>query len=172
MTSIIQEIQDHLNNYRHRNHMVLRHLSIDDVSAIKGCHVRQPSQEDYQRSWAKLSKAQRLNRLMNYHQKLTQDYKLDSSAQHQLKTLFYDCINSDILDRDNVQYNIDEGNVVKIDGLKLDGDGTFYIDNGTFNASQKSLISNIKKFTVATPTQLSVAQRKHKPIITLKQVEK
>jgi len=166
--SLIAEIQTHLENYRKKDHPLIVHLTPDDVSTIKGCHVRsQKSQEsDYRRSWAKLAKAQRLNRLMNYHQKLTKDYELDAECQHQLKTLFYDGIGSDILDRANIEYNVNEGIIVKIDGLKRDVDGVFYFDRS--HHPDTARIQTIQKFTPVSIANLTVAQKKRKPIITLK----
>jgi hypothetical protein len=165
MTSIVDEIKEYLKTYRHTDDLQLQHLSIEDVATIKGMQVRNPKllESDYQRSWAKLAKAQRLNRLMNYHQKLTRDYNLDCSAQQQLKTLFYDGINSDVL---NVQYNICEGHITKIDGLKRDTNGIFYIDSSTNIPPVAVSI----KFTPVTSEQLSVAQKKKKPLIILKKM--
>lgn len=165
--NLISEIQAHLETYRKKDHVMIAHFTPDDVSTINGCHVRsQKSQEfDYRRSWAKLAKAQRLNRLMNYHQKLTKDYGLDTECQHQLKTLFYDGIGSDILDRANVDYNVNEGVIVKIGGLKRDADGMFYFDR---LHHQDTRIQSIQKFTPVSVLKLTVAQKKRKPLITLK----
>lgn len=160
--SIIKEIQDHLEQYRTIKPEVY-HLSTEDVSVIRGCSIRRTPDLDYNRSWAKLAKAQRLNRLMNYHQKLTKDYQLDNAGQHQLKSLFYDGINSDILDRDNVNYNSNEGVIIKIDGLKRDPGGIFYFDRQS--DTKPSPIQTIHKFTPVPVTKLSLAQKKPKPVI-------
>lgn len=169
MTCIIKEITDHLDQYR-SNSLQLKHLSIEDVSLLKGCQIRsQKKQEvDYKRSWAKLAKAQRLNRMMNYHQKLTIDYKLDSKSQQQLKTLFYDSINSDILDNNNINYNINEGVIVKIEGLKRDTEDFFYFESPSTKPGLTTHVPAIKKFTPVSVSQLSIAQKRQKPLITLK----
>jgi hypothetical protein len=166
MTNVIQEIQSHLKQYRQITKVPLDHLSTTDVSLLKG-YARPPSSQelDYKRSWAKLAKAQRLNRLMNYHKKLTCDYDLDMDCQHQLKTLFYDGISSDILDRDNVSYDVSHGGIVKIEGLKRDTEGIFYFDRAHHGAVTKV---PIQKFMPVSLTRLSEAQRKRKPVITLR----
>lgn len=177
--SIVEDIQEHLKQFRAQKVGVpLNRLSVDDLSALSGCHVRQHSQEsDYKRSWAKLAKSQRLNRLMQYMQKLSKDYNLDTNCQHQLKTLFYDGISSDILDRESVNYDMVNGVVVKIDGLKRDPSGAFYFDRGC-DRTTSTHIQTIKKFTPVSVTRLSLAQRtpkamviKKKPIISLKSIE-
>jgi hypothetical protein len=96
---------------------------------------------------------------MSYHQKLSKDYQLDSVCQHQLKTLFYDGISSDILDRDNVNYNPNEGIIIKIDGLKRDTDGVFYFDRSADTEKTTVPIQTIKKFTPISMTKLSLAQK-------------
>lgn len=170
MTSaIIEKIQNHLDTYRKNSKGIqINHLTVDEVSSIKGYTVRsQKSQEqDYKRSWAKLAKAQRLNRLMHYHQKLTKDYELDSKDQHQLKTLFYDGISSDLLDRDHITYDINDGIIVRIDGLKRDDNGLFYFERS--NTGTVTQIQTIKKFNPVSVSKLSIAQKKPRPIIALK----
>lgn len=169
--SIVEQIQEHLNLYRstHRQGVPLNKLSPDDISVLKGCHVRshKSQEQDYRRSWAKLAKAQRLNRLMCYHQKLTKDYELDTKSQHQLKTLFYDGISSDILDKDNVHYNSNEGIIVKVEGLKRDTEGIFYFER-SHKQEPVAIVQTIKKFTPLSMSKLSIAQKKSKPLITLK----
>lgn len=167
--SIIKQIQKHLDTYRDVNPLTkIQHLTIDEVSSIKGYALRsQKSQEqDYKRSWAKLAKAQRLNRLMLYHQKLTKDYQLNTEQQNQLKTLFYDGISSDLLDRDHIVYDVNDGTIIRLDGLKRDSDGIFYFDGSNTGAVTK--LQTIKKFSPVSVSKLSIAQKKQRPVILIK----
>jgi len=167
MTSTIRDIQCHLEQYKSvKSGVPLDRLSLDEVSILKGCHVKRSQEHDYKRSWAKLAKAQRLNRLMNYHQKLSKDYQLDSDNQHQLKTLFYDGVGSGILDRDNVNYDMSEGSIVNIEILKRDADGIFYFDR-TNSKDGTSSIQTIKKFTPIPTIRLAV-NKPIKPVIVKK----
>lgn len=180
MSELIMEIQKHLDQYRKSVNVGVpfNPLSTSDVSALRG-HVPRSTQDqemDYKRGWAKLAKAQRLNRLMNYHQKLTQDYQLTIEQQNQLKTLFYEAIGSTLLNRDNICYNSNEGHITNIDSLKRDHDGMFFFD--TRHEHKPSIISvgtgvtqpiqTVKKFTPVSVALLSTAQRKQKPVIKIK----
>lgn len=167
--SVVVEIETFLRTYCASLPMPLDHLSPDDVSALKGCHIRsnKVQEMDYKRGWAKLGMAQKLNRLMMYHKKLTQDYELDSIQQGQLKKLFYDGIGSSILDREQVSYNSNEGSIVKIDGLKRDHVGIFFLENDSVQNSVH-VTKPIQKFMPASIEQLSHAQKRKKPVIIKK----
>ena len=151
--------------------MKINHLSPDDISEIKGLQVRctKSQDQDYKRGWAKLAKAQKLNRLMNYHKKITKDYDLNSEQQIQLKTLFYDGISSDILDKNLVNYDSNAGSIVKIDGLKSDSKQFFYIEKSV-NLEHNNKIQTIKQFKPVSIAELSVAEtnEKVKPLIKIK----
>jgi hypothetical protein len=156
-STLIREIQNHLEQFRAmKTGIPLEQLSPEDISVIKGYTTKRAPEPDYKRSWAKLAKAQRLNRLMNYHQKLTSDYQLNSTRQQQLKTLFYEGI--DILDRDNVNYNQVEGNIIKIDGLKCDAAGCFYFETPASSERTEIPLQTIKKFTPISMNKIKGVQ--------------
>jgi hypothetical protein len=172
--AIITEIKQYLDQYRkqHREDETvhLDHLSTEDISRLKGCQIRsvKTQEQDYKRGWAKLAKAQRLNRLMEYHKRLTRDYNLTLEQQGQLKSLFYEGI--DMLVRDQVVYDSTNGNIVKIEGLKRDHDHIFFFAP-IHDCNIDTHIQNIKKFTPVTIEQLSSAQLragKIKPTIVKK----
>lgn len=167
--SVVAEIEHFLRNYRSSMAITLEHLTPDDISTLKGCHVRSTKiqEKDYKRGWAKLGMAQKLNRLMGYHKKLTTDYELNTSEQEQLKKLFYDGVGSSILDREQVAYNINEGSIVKIDGLKRDHEGIFFLENTPSHVTVHTT-KPIQKFTPASTEQLTHAQKRVKPVIVVK----
>jgi hypothetical protein len=185
MSDIITEIQQYLGRYRSTVSVPIERLTVDDVSLLKGYQLRSPKVQemDYKRGWAKLAKAQKLNRLMNYHKKLTSDYDLTQAQQNQLKTLFYNSIGNDELDRDQVVYNSNEGSIVNVNGLKQDNDGIFYFNNPssclastprcTDASNHQTVISKsdatsvIIKFSPVTREQLTNVS-KSKPLIKKK----
>jgi hypothetical protein len=169
MTGVIEQIQKHLMEYRDTYGIPFDHLSSEDISKLKGCTVRpiKAQEMDYKRGWAKLAKAQKLNRLMDYHKKLTIDYDLNADQQGQLKTLFYDGISSDILHREKVVYNNNEGSITKIDGLKRDKKGLFFFDNEE-QKPKNIKVQSVQKFKPITIQQINVATNKSKPVIKLK----
>tara|TARA_A100001015_G_scaffold309232_1_gene408279 strand:+ start:1461 stop:1973 length:513 start_codon:yes stop_codon:yes gene_type:complete len=169
MTGVIEQIQKHLMEYREYHGIPFDHLSSDDISKLKGCVVRpvKVQEMDYKRGWAKLAKAQKLNRLMDYHKRLTSDYNLDVDQQGQLKSLFYDGISSDILNREKVVYNSNEGSITKIDGLKRDKKGLFFFDNEE-QKPKNVKVQSVQRFKPITIQQISVATNKAKPVIKLK----
>jgi hypothetical protein len=180
---IIAEITQYLNQYRHNENIIqFEQLSTDDISQLKGCHIRsiKTQEQDYKRGWAKLAKAQKVNRLMEYHKRLSAEYSLSAIQQGQLKTLFYDGV--DLLVRDQVIYDISDATIVKIEGLKRDQAGIFYFahtahtahtdpNEHTEHLNTDSLKSDrgdavtdgkiscqIKKFTPLTFQKLTTAQ--------------
>jgi hypothetical protein len=169
-STVVMQIEDFLSKYRASIGITLEHLSPDDISALKGYHVRSTKVQemDYRRGWAKLGMAQKLNRLMVYHQKLTTDYTLDTMEQGQLKKLFYDGIGSSILDREQVSYNSNEGTIVNIDGLKRGHDGIFFLENSMHQTGTHAT-KPIQKFVPASVIQLSDAQKRKKPVIVIKE---
>jgi len=169
MTGVIEQIQKHLLEYRESYGIPFDHLSSEDVSKLKGCTTRsiKTQEMDYKRGWAKLAKAQKLNRLMDYHKRLTTDYDLNIDQQGQLKSLFYDGITSDILNREKVIYSSSEGQITKIDGLKRDKKGLFFFDNE--DQKPKNIkVQSVQKFKPITIQQINVATTKSKPVIKLK----
>ena len=83
---------------------------------------------EYARSWCKLSRQQKINRLMAYSVKLSQCYLLTVSQQNQVKKLFLECINGDLLnDSQSVDYDSDTGTILKVMGLQRSADGEFYL---------------------------------------------
>lgn len=160
MPGIIEEIQQYLVQYcatLQGTDVPLDRLTVEDVSLLKGCQVRSNTQElDYKRGWTKLAKAQKLNRLMDYHARLTTDYQLSADQQTQLKALFY---GSDF-DR-RISYNVNEGTVASIQGLKRDKDGIFYLEKESETGPSKVLILDITKRKQATQTPVI---RKFEPI--------
>lgn len=155
--TLIREIQLHLEQFRTvKTGVPLEQLTPEDISNIKGVKSNKKITEpDYKRGWAKLAKAQRLNRLMNYHHKVTEDYQLSSERQQQLKTLFYEAV--DMLDRDAVHYNQDEGCITKIDGLKCDPSGCFYFESNMPSAPKEIPLQTIKEFTPISLSKLTGA---------------
>lgn len=168
MSSIINEIQQYLVQYRTTlkgTELPLDRLTVEDVSMLKGCQVRSSKiqEQDYKRGWAKLAKAQRLNRLMDYHARLTSDYQLSSEQQTQLKSLFYQTD----FNKDAICYNASEGIISSIHGLKRDKDGIFYLED---DVHDKVLVLDVTKRTV-TPVIRKfepITQPKSKPIIKRK----
>lgn len=165
MSSIIEEIQQYLVHYRaglKGAPVPLDRLTVEDVSLLKGCQVRSSKTQelDYKRGWTKLAKAQKLNRLMDYHARLTTDYELSSEQQTQLKTLFY---GSDFDQR--VCYNVNEGIVSSIQGLKRDKDGIFYLEKESETGGSKVLILDItKRKTITSMPREAPLIRKFEPI--------
>lgn len=79
--------------------------------------------EHYCRSWCKLSKQQKINRLMNYVKKLKETFNLDDVACKQLQLLFIDSINNGKLQKkEDVEYIQEDAQIIRINGLKKDGD--------------------------------------------------
>jgi hypothetical protein len=162
MSSIIAEIEQYLELYRGKTNSVpVDQLTVDDVSLLKGCQIRSAKTQemDYKRGWAKLAKAQKLNRLMHYHKKLATDYDLTAIQQAQLKTLFYNGV------------GISGGMINNIVGLKQDTDGIFYFDAPvapmlTLNTMKK--VTVIEKFVPVSIEQLTNAGNKIKPMIKKK----
>lgn len=179
-TAIMTEIKLYLDQYRKQHSAYdsdpeqdrecqMVQLTTEDISRLKGCQIRsvKTQEQDYKRGWAKLAKAQKLNRLMEYHQRLSKDYNLTVDQQGQLKSLFYDSI--DILVRDQVIYDSSSANVVKIEGLKRDHDHIFFLapmhdhhshghGHGSGEGNVDTHIQNIRKFTPVSIEQLSTAQ--------------
>ena len=168
-STLIREIQNHLEQFRTvKTGIPLEHLSPEDVSIIKGYTTKRLPEPDYKRSWAKLAKAQRLNRLMDYHHKLTCDYQLNAVQQQQLKTLFYESV--DTIDRDTINYNQTEGHITKIEGLKCDTDGCFYFERSRPTSTPPCNdipIQTIKKFTPISMTKITAAQTQKKTKVVI-----
>lgn len=162
--SIIEEIKRYLDSFREEN-LPLETLSTDDIMTLKGLKHKE-STDDYSRSWVKLSKTQKLNRLMLYHQHLSNKYSLDPDSQKQLKTLLFDGLNSDILDRDHIEYNESGSVITDIPQLQRDSNGQFY-----FHRKCEHKISNLTtgiNFSPATIGQLVAANTRTKPKIIKK----
>jgi len=167
MTSVIEEMQEYIRTYRESLGIYTECVSAEELSVLKGYPIKSPkeNEQDYKRGWAKLSKAQKLNRLMDYHKRLTASYGLDKQSQHQLKELFY----NGVYDCNSVAYNSNEGSVVTIDGLKRDSNGLFYMDPVTVSVAASDLPkTKLLRFAPATTEQLNSANKKLKPIVQIR----
>jgi hypothetical protein len=116
------------------------------------------------RSWCKLGKQQKLNRLMLYHKKLTEEYNLNLEDQGQLKQLFYDSINSEILNsRETVEYDSNSCSIIKILNLKRDK-GEFYLGIDV-NVKKPTIKTSIIKMKPVSLEKLSGAMKERKKIV-------
>jgi hypothetical protein len=102
------------------------YIDEDEILEIKN-NKPKPAEPDYCRTWYKLNKSQKINRLIVYAQKLTKEYNLTQEQQIQLKQLFMNIFNMD--HTDDVDYDVATGRILKIKNLQrsMDGQNEFFI---------------------------------------------
>jgi hypothetical protein len=129
MTDIIDRIKQHLLAFKETRELKVDHLSDKDVASYKQSTIAQVSDEsEFRRNWIKLSFNQKINRLMIYHRHISDEYRLIEKQQEQLKTLFFELANSNILDeKDIINYDNNEGTILGINGLKQSTTGDFFL---------------------------------------------
>ena len=102
------------------------YIDEEEILEIKN-NKPKPTEPDYCRTWYKLNKSQKINRLIVYAQKLTKEYNLTQEQQIQIKQLFITIFNMD--HTDDVDYDVATGRILKIKNLQrsMDGQNEFYI---------------------------------------------
>src|SRR3989344_60234 len=185
MESVISEIYTILDEYRNMfkiPQLSMSYLSLDDMNDRKHnkilndtkmdrfikTHNRQvfedsPLQlgdfpmEHYCRPWFKLTKEQKLNRLMDYSKRMQKKYQLNEAEEKQLSYVLIDAVNADrLIRKDDVDYLDEEARVINIYSLKRE-DKRFY------------LAGNVEHKTIITDTFVPLDLSKLiKPKITIK----
>lgn len=145
---IIESIQDTLTQFRINNNIPkieMSYMGIDELNNRsllrefnKMDKFRKNKQnetdvdnefpvEHYCRSWCKLSKQQKINRLMNYRILLVKKYNLNDDEEKQLSYLFIDNINNGKLQsKDEIDYIVEDAQIIRVHGLVKNGN-TFHI---------------------------------------------
>jgi hypothetical protein len=197
MTDIVQEIQSYIDTIREDHGLKMSYLTIDELNGKEQQYKKflrpQITDDDeefpeyYHRSWCKLSKEQKMNRLMNYCKKLISEFSLNDAQSKQLRFLFMDSINNGLLQkRDEIEYAEDEARVLKVMGLMREGD-VFFLrghDHGRIKckinikmvplnlqglggmkttASQSNQTASQSNQTISQPTRQPISQKEARP---------
>jgi len=126
-------------------------------------HQNATNQAEYNRSWSKLDKQQKLNRLMAYVNKLRDDMQLNKDEVIQLRTTLVNAINNKIITRKNdVEYCDKTASILKIPGLmQNDTNRHFYIgrDDSSYEVTKVTSARTIKQLKKLDLSNLTAAKK-------------
>ena len=122
---IITNLLSILDNHKEDGGLV-HYIDEEEILEIKN-NKPKTVETDYNRSWYKLNKPQKINRLIVYAQKLTKEYGLTAEQQVHVKQLFMNVLTLD--HSDDIEYDSTTGQILKIKNLQrsMDGKNEFYI---------------------------------------------
>ena len=128
---LITRIKEHLKLFKSQHStqiMQIERLSERETAMIKGGCATDNTDEDFRRNWVKLSLSQKLNRLMQYSQRLVVQHELCTKEEEQLRALFFSLSNGNVLEeKDTIEYDSHEGCILSIKGLMRDDAGDFFL---------------------------------------------
>ena len=138
---------------------------IDDEEILEIKNQKgKPIEPDYCRTWYKLNKTQKINRLIIYAQKLTKEYGLSTDQQIHVKQLFMKIFNMD--NNADVEYDSATGQILKIKNLQrsMDGKNEFYISTTT----SMNAVCNTPEFSMTPLTLTELMSAVNTPVVKKK----
>jgi hypothetical protein len=145
-SDIIDEIERYLSKYRCEK----MHINVEDE-----CHIEQVDLSGFNKSWCKLGLAEKLNRLMKYHNKMALKFDMVQAKSDSLRRFFYDNVNTVLASDEFVSYDPQNSEIITIIGLKYDV-SDFYIDDPSLKPKQEGI--RVKHTPIFNLEQLNLSK--------------